>query len=118
MTGWAQRLGPLPSVALPDGLTVHVARSAAARRRGLGGLDDLPADRALHLPRTRAVHTLTMRFALDLVWLDRRGAAVRVDRGVPPRRHRACLRARSVVEARAGAADALLGADLVALVQR
>jgi uncharacterized membrane protein (UPF0127 family) len=39
-----------------------------------------------------------MRFALDLHWLDRDGAVVRVDRAVPPRRLRICLRARSVLE--------------------
>jgi uncharacterized membrane protein (UPF0127 family) len=47
-----------------------------------------------------------MRFALDLVWLDARGAVVRVDRDVPPRRLRACRRARSVVELAAGSAPA------------
>jgi uncharacterized membrane protein (UPF0127 family) len=46
-----------------------------------------------------------MRFALDLVWLDRDGRVVRVDRGVGPWRVRTCLRARSVVETRAGEGD-------------
>jgi uncharacterized membrane protein (UPF0127 family) len=44
-----------------------------------------------------------MRFALDLVWLDRDGGVVRVDEHVRPGRHRACRAARSVVEVRAGA---------------
>ena len=53
-----------------------------------------------------------MRFALDLIWLDRDGAVVRVDRDVPPRRLRACRAARSVVEVAAGRADAFLAGGL------
>lgn len=49
-----------------------------------------------------------MRFALDLIWLDKGGAVVRVDRAVPPRRLRLCVRARSVVETVAGNADAFV----------
>ncbi len=75
-------------------------------------LDALPPTLALHIPRCRSVHTVTMRFALDLIWLDRDGRVVRVDRGVPPGRMRSCLRARSVVEAGAGTGDAFLAAGL------
>jgi uncharacterized protein len=57
-----------------------------------------PPPAGLLLPRTRSVHTFGMRFALDLHWLDGDGAVVRVDRAVPPRRVRTCLRARSVLE--------------------
>ena len=87
---------------LPNGLTLFEATTPAARRRGLGGLRDLPPGTALLLEPCRSVHTLTMRFTLDLVWLDGAGRVVRIDEGVPPRRVRTCLRARSVVEARAG----------------
>lgn len=107
MSDWRARLRPLPAVAA-RGITVHRAERAAARRRGLGRLAWLPADRALHLRPCRAVHTYTMRFALDLVWLDRAGGVVRVDRRVRPRSQRTCLRAHSVVEVRAGEADRLL----------
>jgi hypothetical protein len=111
MSGWERRLGRLPARGLRDGLCVHDARGMRARRRGLGRLDSLPADRALHL-RCRAVHTFTMRFPLDLIWLDGEGAVVRVDRDVPPRRHRGCARARAVVETRAGCADLFITAGV------
>ena len=111
MNGWQRRLARLSADELRDGLFVHEARGPNARRRGLGGLDDLPADRALRL-RARAVHTLTMRFALDLIWLDRDGWIVRVDRDVPPRRHRGCARARAVIETRAGCADRFIEAGV------
>jgi uncharacterized membrane protein (UPF0127 family) len=111
MSAWERRLGRLPGCELRGGLRVHEARGTGARRRGLGRLDDLPADRALRL-RCRAVHTFTMRFALDLIWIGRDGTVVRVDRDVPPRRHRACARARAVVETRAGYADRFISAGV------
>ncbi|HVH20321.1 MAG TPA: DUF192 domain-containing protein [Myxococcota bacterium] len=111
MSGWERRLGRLPASDLGDGLCVHEARGMNARRRGLGGLRSLPEDRALRL-RCRAVHTFTMRFALDLIWLDREGGVIRVDRDVPPRCHRGCAGARAVVETRAGCADRFIRAGV------
>ena len=104
------RLDALPTRSLPGGLLIAAARGPVARLRGLAGLAELPGDRALHLPRCRSVHTFGMRFALDLIWLDAHGDAVRVDRGVPPRRLRLCARARSVLECRAGTAGRFLAA--------
>jgi len=109
---WRARLEPLEARALPGGLHLHLARGLGVRRRGLAGLDDLGRGHALQIDRCRAVHTFGMRFALDLVWLGRRGEVVRVDRDVPARRHRLCRRARSVVESRAGEADRFLAAGL------
>jgi uncharacterized membrane protein (UPF0127 family) len=74
------------------------------RARGLGGRADLPPGEALLIPRCRSVHTFTMRFALDLIWVDGDDRVVRVDRGVPPRRFKFCRRARAVIECRAGEA--------------
>ena len=102
------RLDALPGRDLPGGLRVVEARTRAERAKGLARLDAMPPGLALHIPRCRSVHTFGMRFALDLIWLDRAGAVVRVDRGVPPRRVRTCLRARSVTETAAGGADAFL----------
>jgi uncharacterized protein len=80
----------------------HVVEAATplARLLGLAGLHAraLPPATALHLPRTRSVHTFAMRFPLDLVWLDGDGVVIRVDRAVAPNRVRLCLRARSVLE--------------------
>ena len=89
---------------------IETATTRAARLRGLTGRAALGDGEGLRIPRCRSVHTFGMRFALDLVWLDRRGEVVRVDRGVPPRRVRTCLDARSVVEVGAGRADAYLAA--------
>ena len=96
------RFDELERRALPGGLTLLVAGGRRSRMLGLARLDDLPADHALLLDRCRSVHTGGMRFALDLVWLNGAGALVRVDADVGPRRLRTCLRARAVVETRAG----------------
>lgn len=106
------RLDALPARELGRGLRVAEAHTRVARLRGLARLDAMPAATALHIPRCRSVHTFSMRFALDLVWLDAAGRVVRVDARVPPRRLRTCLRARSVVETRGGAAEAFLAAGL------
>jgi len=105
-------LGSSSSRQLPGGLVVVVARSRRERRRGLAGLDALAPGVGLQLVPCRSVHTIGMRFALDLVWLDGAGRVVRVDRDVPPWRVRTCLRARSVVEVGAGRADAFRAAGL------
>lgn len=102
------RLDRLPSFSLPGGWRVAVAAATRARLLGLAGLSAIPQRTALLLPRCRSVHTFGMRFALDLIWLGRDGEVLRVDRDVPPRRHRACRRARAVVETNAGCADRFL----------
>ena len=104
------RLAALPARTLPGGLRLAVAGSSSARLRGLAGLRAIGADEGLELPRCRSVHTIGMRFALDLLWLDATGAVVRVDRGVEPLRLRTCRGARSVVEVAAGRGDAFAAA--------
>jgi uncharacterized protein len=61
---------------------------------------------ALRILKCNSIHTFGMRFALDLVWLARDGRVLRVDHDVAPRRMKLCVRARSVLEARAGEGDA------------
>ncbi len=92
------RLAALPSVTLPGGLAAAEAVGPVARLRGLAGLPGIEPGEALLLRRCRSVHTVGMRFALDLLWLDGDDRVVRVDRSVPPGRVRACARARGVVE--------------------
>ena len=106
------RFAGLPVTEPGDGLVVIEAQTHKSRRRGLSRLESLDPAHALHIPQTPGVHTFGMRFALDLIWLDGRGHTVRVDRDVPPRRMRLCLRARSVVETNAGQADAFLAAGV------
>ncbi|MCU1486500.1 MAG: hypothetical protein JWN67_3246 [Actinomycetia bacterium] len=81
--------------------SAEVADTRRTRRRGLLGCDS--TDGALVLIPARAVHTLGMRFDLDVAYLDGEGNVLDAHR---MRRHRVGLprwRARSVVEAQAGA---------------
>ena len=106
------RLDALPGRDLPGGLRVAEAHTRAARLKGLAKLDAMPPAVALHIPKCWSVHTFTMRFPLDLIWLARDGSVVRIDENVPPRRVRTCVRARSVVECNAGTAQAFVDAGL------
>ena len=94
------RLAKLETHHLPGGLRLFVARSRWARLLGLALLPRAPpAGCALVLPRCRAVHTVGMRFALDLVFLDPGGRVLRVALRVPPWRVVSCPGAAAVLEA-------------------
>lgn len=77
------------------------ATDRGARRRGLLGRDGIEG--ALVLSRCRWVHTLGMRFPLDVAYLDEKGVVVKT---VQMHRHRVgapVWRARTVIEAELGA---------------
>ena len=104
--------GEHPEPAEHGELRVIEAKTHRSRRRGLSRLDALPADHALLIPATPSVHTFGMRFALDLIWLDKSGTTIRVDRDVGPRRMRYCRGARAVIECNGGHADAFIAAGV------
>ena len=56
------------------------------RLRGLLGRSSLGPDAALLIERCGAVHTVGMRFAIDVVFLDRAWRIVRIARDVRPGR--------------------------------
>lgn len=81
--------------------SADVAGDRSSRTRGLLGRDHLEG--ALVLRPCRWVHTLGMRFALDVAYLDGEGYVVKTLR---MKRHRLgipVVHARTVVEAEAGA---------------
>ena len=80
------------------GFVVPVATTPRARLLGLALLDPEEAGEGLLLPRCRCVHTFGMRFALDLVFLDRAGRVVGLRHGAPPRRIAFCSDATAVLE--------------------
>jgi hypothetical protein len=79
----------------------EVAESLAERTRGLLGRTTYEG--ALVLPRTRSVHTLGMRFPIDVAFCDREMVVVGVTMLRPWRMSLPRRGGRSVVEARAGA---------------
>jgi uncharacterized membrane protein (UPF0127 family) len=84
--------------------SVEIAVRPAERRRGLLGRDDIEG--ALLLPRARQVHTVGMRFPLDVIWCDRAGIVLRTATLVPNRISPIVWRSATVVEAAAGAVAA------------
>jgi uncharacterized membrane protein (UPF0127 family) len=86
---------------------VEVAAAWRDRLRGLLGRDALGPDAALLIERCGSVHTVGMRFALDLVFVDRAWRVTRIVRGVPPGRLMVWggLRAARVLEAEAARVD-------------
>ncbi len=69
-----------------------------ARLLGLAFLGREQAGAGLLIPRCSSVHTFGMRFALDIVFLDERGAPLGVHRNVRPRRLIRHRRAAAVLE--------------------
>ena len=80
--------------------SLEVAGSSSARRRGLLRREGI--DGALLLRPCRAVHTVGMRFPIDVAWCDRELVVLRTARMARHRMSRPVLRARAVVEAEAG----------------
>ena len=82
---------------------LEVAEGMAARGRGLLGRDGIEG--ALLIRRTRSVHTLGMRFPIDVAFCDRDLTVLDTVRMDPHRVGRPRIRASCVVEAEAGAFD-------------
>ncbi|HEV7721933.1 MAG TPA: DUF192 domain-containing protein [Iamia sp.] len=80
---------------------LEVAATRRARGRGLLGRDGI--DGALWLPGVRSVHTVGMRFAIDVAWLAGDGRVLRVRTLRPGRISGWSPRAAGVLEAEAGA---------------
>ena len=81
---------------------VECAFTSAARRQGLLGRDGLQSGSALVISRSNAVHTIGMRFPIDIVFVDRGGLVKKVVRNVQPWRMAACMTASAVIEMPAG----------------
>jgi len=75
-----------------------LASTRCVRLLGLSHLDLAEAGAGLLIPSCCSVHTFGMRFALDLVFLDRDGRICSVKREVPPRRLARDRRAGAVLE--------------------
>jgi len=82
---------------------VEVADTGSKRSKGLLGRDSLSSGEGLWIVPCESVHTFGMRFAIDLVYLDRQQCIRKVRSDVPPWRISACFSAHSVIELASGA---------------
>ena len=83
--------------------SLEIAESRRDRRRGLLGRDGIEG--AILLRPARSVHTVGMRFPLDVAFCDADLRVVRVVRMPRHRVSRLVWRSRAVIEAEAGAFD-------------
>ena len=90
----------------PDVL-VYRATSFLARGRGLLFAPQLGDSEALWIAPCNSIHTVGMRYGIDVVFLDRAGRVVAQRKALAPGRWAGCRRAASVLELRAGGADRL-----------
>jgi len=82
---------------------VEVADTRATRRRGLLGRDGLEPSTALLLLPSFSIHTMFMRFPIDVVFVNREGAVVRIVTNMGPWKMATAWRAHAVIEMAAGA---------------
>jgi uncharacterized membrane protein (UPF0127 family) len=81
--------------------TLEVAGSASARGKGLLGRDGIEG--AILLQPAKSVHTLGMRFPIDVAFVDRDMTVLKVVTMKPWRLGMPVRRSRGVIEAEAGA---------------
>jgi uncharacterized protein len=82
-----------------------VADTSAKRRTGLLKRESLERGEGLWIAPCESVHTFFMKFAIDLVYLDKKKRVRKVRHAVRPWRLSLCLTAHSVLELPAGAAS-------------
>jgi uncharacterized protein len=91
------------------GLTVasvlELASESASRNKGLLGRASLSQDSAVILAPANFVHTFFMQFAIDLLFVSRRGEVLKVRHAVPAGRIAGQLRAFAVIELAARALE-------------
>ncbi|HTM50241.1 MAG TPA: DUF192 domain-containing protein [Bryobacteraceae bacterium] len=76
----------------------EIADTSAKRRTGLLKHTGLAPGEGLWIAPCEAVHSFGMKFAIDVVYLDRKKKVRKVRRKMVPRRLSACLTAHSVLE--------------------
>jgi uncharacterized membrane protein (UPF0127 family) len=83
-----------------------VANTSAKRRTGLLKHSGLEPGEGLWIVPCESVHSFFMKFAIDLVYLDRNKKVKKVRHRMVPWRMSACLTAHSILELPAGTVEA------------
>jgi uncharacterized membrane protein (UPF0127 family) len=87
--------------------SVWVAEDATERMRGLLARPPLAEGEGMLITPCRMVHTFGMRYALDLVFLDRAGTVRKLVRHIRPARMAGSLASYATLELRHGEIDRL-----------
>ena len=84
-------------------VNVTVADSPFKRMKGLLGRRDFGKGESLWIKPCRGIHTVGMRFSIDVVFLDSDNVIVDIKENIPPNRFsKIVFRARTVLELPAG----------------
>jgi len=86
------------------GDAIDLADTSAKRRTGLLKHERLESGTGLWIVPCESVHTFFMKFAIDLVYVDRKHRVRKVRHAVPAWRLSACLTAHSILELPPGTA--------------
>ncbi len=87
------------------GHAIDVADTRAKRNTGLLKHRGLEPGHGLWIVPCEGVHTFFMKFAIDVVYIDRKRRVKKVVRGLAPWRASLCVTAHSVIELPVGAID-------------
>jgi uncharacterized membrane protein (UPF0127 family) len=87
-------------------VAADVADTSRKRRIGLLKHKSLPAGEGLWIAPCEGIHTFRMKFAIDVLFLDRRRKVLKIRHAMSRGRISLCLRAHSVLELPAGTAKA------------
>ena len=88
------------------GNRVDVADSGAKRRTGLLKHTRLEPGEGLWIVPCEAVHSFGMKFAIDVIYIDRKKKVRKTRKAMVPRRISGCILAHSVLELPVGAIEA------------
>jgi uncharacterized membrane protein (UPF0127 family) len=84
---------------------IGIANTSAGRKTGLLKHLGLEAGEGLWIIPCEGIHTFFMKFAIDVIYIDRKKRVRKVVRQLPAWRVSLCLPAHSVLELRAGTID-------------
>ena len=80
----------------------EIADTSAKRRTGLLRHSRLEPGEGLWIAPCEAIHTIGMKFPIDVLFLDRKKKVLKIKREMPKARMAVCLRAHSVLELPSG----------------
>jgi uncharacterized protein len=84
---------------------IELAADSRSRNRGLLGRSSLAPGTVMIIAPCNAIHTLFMRFSIDIVFVDKRGNVLKVCRKVRPWRIRVAISAFAALELAEGGVD-------------
>lgn len=88
-------------------LVLYLADSFWERLRGLLGTKQLPDNTGLLLMRCNSIHMFFMRYALDIVYVDRNFQIVKLVHNIKPWQISGCWKAAHTIEVPVGTISAL-----------